>query len=206
MVAKWYFVIADWGTFVAKCWKQTWAKEEAELSGFTIVSAATLCLGGNGKLGSLRCGKKKKMSFLQACRWLFQEKQWYNIHLFFFQIEIFYDCYFFPMQMQLRGSCILQLTQSWLGAAETWLWHRAVLLEANTVPSALCQRPFPVHPVANELLLARAASKAPGHSSCSRAPFCALGRRNKCVVTVLAMLLARFGQAFDLLLKMYELL
>lgn len=125
---------------------------------------------------------------------------------FFLQIEIFYDCYFFPMQKQLRGSCILQLTQSWLGAAETWLWHRAVLLEANTVPSALCQRPFPVHPVANELLLARAASKAPGHSSCSRAPFCALGRRNKCVVTVLAMLLARFGQAFDLLLKMYELL
>lgn len=125
---------------------------------------------------------------------------------FFLQIEIFYDCYFFPMQKQLRGSCILQLTQIWLGAAETWLWHRAVLLEANTVPSALCRRPFPVHPVANELLLAQAASKAPGHSSCSRAPFCALGRRNKCVVTVLAMLLARFGQAFDLLLKMYELL
>lgn len=68
MVAKWYFAdlfIADWGTFVAKCWNQTWAKEEAELSGFTIVSAATLCLGVNGKLGSLCCGKKntKKCPF-----------------------------------------------------------------------------------------------------------------------------------------------
>lgn len=40
--------------------------------------------------------KYKKMSFLQACRWLFQEKQWYNIHFFcrlkYFTTAIFFLC------------------------------------------------------------------------------------------------------------------
>ena len=85
----------------------------------------------------------------------------------------------------------------------TLLGYFAVLLKANAVPSAWDQRPFPVHPVANKLLLAEAASKAPGGSSCSRAPFSALCKRKKRATTAL---LTRLGQAFDLLLKMYELL
>lgn len=85
----------------------------------------------------------------------------------------------------------------------TLLGHLTVLLEANSVPSAWGQRPFPVYPVANELLFAQAPSKAPGGSGCSTAPFCALGKRKEHATTAP---LIRLGQAFDLLLKMYELL
>lgn len=61
--------------------------------------------------------------------------------------------------------------------------YLAVLLEADTVPSAWGQRPFPLHPVANELLLAQPASKTPGGSICFRASFCALGRRKERATT-----------------------
>lgn len=79
------------------------------------------------------------------------------------------------MQKQLK-SYILQPTPQGLGAAEARLWLCAVLLEANIGPPALCQISFPVPPVANELLLARAASETPGRSSCSELPSVLLAR------------------------------
>lgn len=187
-------------TFVAKCWNRSSSRELTELSSLTIESATSLCLRINIKLESLHCG---------FCTFSWNMCPYYRSVSSFFKGEVVLQESLFS-KSKCFPTMILFLYKdsreklSWtprcLSAAEAQPWclagtHLAVLLEENTVSSVWGQRPFPVHPAANELLLAQAASKAPGGSSCLRAPFCALGERKECATTAL---LPRLGQAFDL--------
>lgn len=209
MISKWHFAdlfVAEGPTFVAKCWNQAWSREEMELSGLTIESAATLLLRINAKLETLYCG---------FCTFSWKTCSYYRSVSNFFKGEMVLQDWFlsklkhFPTMILFlyKGSgeevaSDPKMARCCRSAAMVPCWGTSLCFWKQTLyhqPGDRGLSQFILLQMSSCLL--RLLWRHLGVAVAPKLPSVLSGKERATTA-----LLTRLGQAFDLLLKTYELL